>query len=181
MNRDGLRLVTRLRVTESRSGTAGTVARPGWHGPAGTQAGFGPVTGTPNSPLWRPAGPAPGQAVDSEAARAGGGGRGSRRDEQSRRYLCVVLCARTTTRAQRCIHCGRGSRSHEFASSLPIHVRVRRNASRAGGQVIWPQDGGCRSSSGGRIPSQAEDSELSPDPLNEIGFEDELSDRPGIQ
>ena len=48
-------------------------------------------------------------------------------------------------------------------------------------QVIRPQDGDGRSSSGGRIQSQAEDSELSPDLLKEVGFEGELRDRPDIQ
>ena len=48
-------------------------------------------------------------------------------------------------------------------------------------QAPLPQDGGCRCRSWGLIPSQAEDSEFGPYLLNEVGFEDQLRDRPGFQ
>ena len=65
---------------------------------------------------------------------------------------------------------------------MPIRVRVGGNARLVSGQVTRPQDGGG-GSSGCQIPSQAEDLESSPNPLNEAGFEheDERRDRPGIQ
>ena len=97
--------------------------------------------------------------------------------------FCCSVCEETYPTRQRCQQhcsqprstCNRGRKPHEFATAVPIRVRIE-NTRVVGGQVTRHQvpDGGDGSQGGGRVHAEGWGRE-------ELGLDEERTDWAGIR